>query len=78
MNSSIVSEKDPVKRSNKPSLYWIISHGIISLRGYLHLEGETPSLGIGPWKKPCPPRLFIPLKSESNSKTLECQLEMQN
>lgn len=52
MNSSIVSEKEPVKRCNKPSLYWIISHGIISLRDYLHLEGETPSPGIEPWKKP--------------------------
>lgn len=51
MNSSIVSEKEPVKRCNKPSLYWIISHGIISLRDYLHLEGETPSPGIGPRKK---------------------------
>lgn len=51
MNSSIVSKKEPLKRCNKPSLYWIISRGIISLRDYLHLEGETPSPGIGPWKK---------------------------
>lgn len=78
MNSSIVSEKDPVKRSNNPLCTGLFPMGLFLLGAICIWKEKLLLWVLDLEKNPCPPRLFISLKSESNSKTLECQLEMQN